>query len=226
LPPIGYFNNPREYDNEGEPFNSKSINQRDDQRETDLKPKVKPLSIIDHSQLVNNYDIRRCFPVSDRSLMRIARVMKFNCSRPFKSYVDYIGTIENEQEKAFEDESLNRKCAYINVMHSSNLELDPNVMHPFIKIHIVDMRTGNYIQKSMVRPAVAHYESITTFMKNEKTFDVNSCDIIIPFATKCNDLRESGNSRAIWNEGFFKIILSFYDNFISFKFSTLTKMQM
>ena len=203
MPPISNFNNPREYDNEVEPFNSKSNNPRDDQRENDLKPRSKPLSLIDHKQLVNSPDIRRCFPVSDRSFMRIARFMNFNCSRPFKSYVDYMVPIENEGEKAFDDESLKRKCAYMNIMHSSNLELDPNVMHPFVKIHIVDMRTGNYIQKSMVKPAVTHYESITTFMKNEKTFDVNSCDIIIPFATKCNDLRESGNSRAIWNEGSF-----------------------
>lgn len=99
------------------------------------------------------------------------------------------------------DGNLIDKCAFINVIDSSNLELDPNVMHPFIKVHIVDMVNGNYITKSTKRPAVTYHETITTFKKNEKSFEVNACDILIPFATKCFDLRESGNSRAIWNEG-------------------------
>ena len=30
----------------------------------------------------------------------------------------------------------------------SNLELDPNVVHPFVRVHIVDLKTGTYIKKS------------------------------------------------------------------------------
>ena len=62
------------------------------------------------------------------------------------------------------------------------------------------MTTGNYITKITNKPAVTYYETLTTFVKKDKIFLVNACDIIIPFATKCYDLRESGNSRAQWNE--------------------------
>lgn len=167
----------------------------------ELKPRFKPSSIIDHKNLINNNEIQKCFPVSDRGWMKLRRFFSFKCSQPFRSYVDYIGLSAPEKEAGYEDSILKNKCAYFNVMNSSNLELDPNVMHPFLKIHLVDMATGNYIQKSTNRSAVTYYETITTFLKNDKSFAVNSCDIIIPFATKSYDLRESGNSRAVWNEG-------------------------
>ena len=141
--------------------------------------------------------------------MKLRRFICFNCGKQFQSYVDLITVSATEKESAYEDSTLKHKCAYFNVLHSSNLELDPNVMHPFVKIHLVDMITGNYIQKTSNRPAVSYYETITTFRKTEKAFDLNSCDIIPPFATKCYDLRESGNSRAVWNEGN-KIIKAFF----------------
>lgn len=152
--------------------------------------------------MINNPDIQKCFPVLDRVLMKMGRFAKFNCSRQFKSYVEYMGgSVEtNDKDVRVENATLMDKCGYFNIIDSSNLELDPNVMHPFVKVHIIDMITGNYIEKSSTKPAMSYYETITTFVKTEKKFTLNSCDIIIPFATKCYDLRESGNSRAIWNE--------------------------
>ena len=32
--------------------------------------------------------------------------------------------------------------------HTSNLELDPNLVHPFVKVHFVDKETGSYIDKT------------------------------------------------------------------------------
>ena len=206
-PPFSKFSQQKDYyEIENEPLNKFSNNN------DELKPKSKPSKIIDHKSLINDKEIQKCFPVKDRGWMKLRRFVSFNCAHPFRSYVALICPSASEKETSYEDATLKNKCAYFNILHSSNLELDPNVMHPFVKIHLVDMTTGNYIQKTSNRPAVSYYETITTFRKTEKTFDLNSCDIITPFATKCYDLRESGNSRAIWNEGikYFYIFVCFY----------------
>lgn len=165
--------------------------------------------------MINDAELRRFFPVADRTRLKVRRLMSLHCNAPFLSYVDFMGVAaEKPKEIGFEDLSLKDKCAFFNVIDSSNLELDPNVMHPFVKIHIVNMLTGNYVQKSRNLPSVAYYETITTFQKNDKSFEINACDILIPFATKCFDLRESGNSRAIWNEGFLNYYMNIFVIFV------------
>lgn len=184
-----------------------------------MKPKAKSAAILDHKSLINSQEVQRCFPVSDRTLLKLKQVASLRCKTPFNSFVEKIGPVatkEKEGEAPFEDPALKGKCAYFNIMHSSNLELDPNVMHPMVRIHLLDLNTGCYVRKSTLRSAVTSHETISTYIKGDKEFARNSCDIIIPFATKCFDLREGGNSRAIWNEGFPTIYSFFLEHLISF----------
>ncbi len=91
---------------------------------------------------------------------------------------------------------------YLKIIESSNLELDPNVMHPFVKVHLVDINTGNYIRKKTHnKPAISFFERISYFERTKKEFIKESCDFLLPFATNMYDLRENGQSRAVWNEG-------------------------
>lgn len=83
----------------------------------------------------------------------------------------------------------------------SNLELDPNVIHPFVRIHIVYIKTGTYIKKSRKdRNCLSHYETITIFDDINKEYNAAECDFIIPFSTSCVDLREEGGAKVRWNE--------------------------
>jgi hypothetical protein len=37
--------------------------------------------------------------------------------------------------------------AQLKIQETSQLETDPNVIHPCVKVHIVDLLTGTYLQK-------------------------------------------------------------------------------
>ena len=84
------------------------------------------------------------------------------------------------------------------------MELDTNVMHPFVRIHIVNLVTGTYIQKSdTVANAVYNFESNCVIEVRDDNKERKSCELemITAFATNCCDMRQQGlNSRAIWNE--------------------------
>ena len=46
------------------------------------------------------------------------------------------------------------------IIGTSVLELDTNVMHPFVKVHIINMITGCYVQKSIIEDnAVYNFET-------------------------------------------------------------------
>lgn len=88
-------------------------------------------------------------------------------------------------------------------MGTSALELDTNVMHPFVRIHILNMLTGCYVQKSTIENnAVYGFESNCVVEIREQSRDRKSCELeFIPsFATNCCDMRVNGSSRATWNE--------------------------
>lgn len=35
----------------------------------------------------------------------------------------------------------------LKILETSNLELNPSVVHPFVRIHVVDLYTGKYLEK-------------------------------------------------------------------------------
>eukprot|EP00826_Nyctotherus_ovalis_P049041 TRINITY_DN5858_c0_g1_i5.p1 TRINITY_DN5858_c0_g1~~TRINITY_DN5858_c0_g1_i5.p1 ORF type:complete len:607 (+),score=157.79 TRINITY_DN5858_c0_g1_i5:114-1934(+) len=85
------------------------------------------------------------------------------------------------------------------------LELDENVIHPFIKIHFIDVATSKYLAKT--RPddsAISNKENTTVIQQNEQNLVVRNIesDFIPPFATRYCDFRVSGENRAEFYEGF------------------------
>lgn len=92
------------------------------------------------------------------------------------------------------------------MLGTSALELDTNVMHPFVRIHILNMQTGCYIQKRNIdQNAVYGFESNCVIEVKENAKERRACELeFIPaFSTNCFDLRVTGGSRAAWNEEIF-----------------------
>lgn len=93
-----------------------------------------------------------------------------------------------EKEKS----ELTDKILTLKVLQTSAMELDTNVMHPFVRIHLVNMVTGTYIQKSDVAAnAVYNFESNCVIEMRDDNKERKSCELelITAFATNCCDMR-------------------------------------
>lgn len=94
------------------------------------------------------------------------------------------------------------------------LDMDEYVLHPFVRIHIIDRDTSKYLQKSNKnRPGVANRESANMLQmkdpepgkegaKIEKVITSVETNYIMPMSTKMYDLRIDGVNYCNWNEEF------------------------
>ena len=104
--------------------------------------------------------------------------------------------------------NLNKKLLSISVIKTGTLEIMPMILHPFVRISIVNLKTGKYIQKSDFNIPCLSRKEKNFIMNNNKEvghmeFSSSVLDIIPPFATCPYDLRERGESYAEWNEDFY-----------------------
>ena len=104
--------------------------------------------------------------------------------------------------------NLNKKILSISIIKSGTLEIMPMIIHPFVRVSIVNLKTGKYVQKSdFSAPAITRIERnfIMRHDKNTNHLEMSSSllDMIPPFATCPYDLREKGESFAEWNEDFY-----------------------
>ena len=103
-----------------------------------------------------------------------------------------------------------RKAVKVRVLHTSNLKANTNVVHPFVRMHLVSLKTGVYLQKadyqlisSINANSVYQSEQATTLQNvpgGKQRCETRSLDFIPPFATNACDLRAIGKSRAEWYE--------------------------
>ena len=158
------------------------------------KKKIK-IDLSDHKGYLLNRNIWNCYSFFERFKSKTFSCIKCKPSR--MSYVEtFIGnpTLSEEDKKILEN-----KCVSIKIIETSNLELDPNSIHPFVRIHIVNLKNGQYIKKSR-NSVLNFFENSTTFVKNPQNFVPKNSENILPFSTNCIDLRSTGNSKASWNE--------------------------
>lgn len=104
--------------------------------------------------------------------------------------------------------NLSKKLLSISILKTGTLEIMPMILHPFVRISIVNLRTGKYVQKSDFSvPSISRVERNFVMHNNPETghmeFSSSLLDIIPPFATCPYDLRERGESYAEWNEDFY-----------------------
>lgn len=105
-------------------------------------------------------------------------------------------------------ENLDKKIFSISILKSGTLEIIPRLLHPFVRISIVNLKTGKYLQKSKYEnPCITRQEHLLEIKNNQisgKTELTKSyLDFIPPVSTCPYDLRERGESFAEWNEDFY-----------------------
>ena len=91
------------------------------------------------------------------------------------------------------------------------LEMDQNVLHPFVRVHIIDLNTNKYLAKSNKEmPGIANLESCNFFRMeyddkdkvDKKVPEYTEVNFLLPFSTRMFDLRVTGNNFCEWNEEF------------------------
>ena len=161
---------------------------------------IKDIGVIDQQ----DPRIYKKFPLMDRFKEGI------NCFG-LKNYgVDQI--LHNDSLFSFDDMYKDMKTSKnyalkLAVKGTGILEMDPNVLHPFVRIHFIDMNTKKYLAKSeKEKPGVAYNESINYFKFNPenstKEFLKSPVDYLLPLSTKMYDMRIKGVNYCEWNETF------------------------
>jgi jouberin len=84
----------------------------------------------------------------------------------------------------------------IHISHTEDLLADPHIAHPVLRLHIVDLKTGNYFKKSDIkRLAVAPFEQSAQSRDPTKQMD-----FILPLMTQPYKLVSQNSLSPLWNE--------------------------
>ena len=88
----------------------------------------------------------------------------------------------------------NNYAVKLKVKETGSMAIDPNLLHPFVKVHIIDLRTGMYLRKSNAAiPAIYNKESAMVY-NWDSSFKKIKADFLMPMATQQFDMRKKGQS--------------------------------
>jgi hypothetical protein len=89
-----------------------------------------------------------------------------------------------------------REALKLKIIETGSLVLDSNMIHPFVKVHVVNLDTCKYLAKENgSRPGVANIES-SCFMDSAKFHTRSVVDYLLPISTEMYDLRIKGMNLA------------------------------
>ena len=80
--------------------------------------------------------------------------------------------------------------------------LDPNMIHPFVRVHIMDMNTCKYLAKKNPSAPGSYYNESCSLMDAKSTIVEKKVDFLLPVATKFFDMRIKGQNQCCWDEDF------------------------
>ena len=86
----------------------------------------------------------------------------------------------------------------LSVRNTGILEMDEHVMHPFVRIHIVDLKTNKYLAKSNPKvPGIANIETCSFYGLEGEKFGEKvpkkiAADFFLPISTSMYDMRIKG----------------------------------
>lgn len=141
---------------------------------------------------MNGPTIRSKYPKSDR--FQLALCGCYN----IKSPVDIIKTLPPlfKFEEQFKDEKYHKMAVKLKICETGSLVLDHFMIHPFVRVHILDMDTYKYLAKSdSLKPGVNNKES-AAFIDSGKHFTRAITDFMLPISTQMHDLRIKGMNLA------------------------------
>ena len=82
------------------------------------------------------------------------------------------------------------------------MQLDPCIVHPFVRVHIIDMETGKYLaKKAPSLPGISNKESCG-LIDSEGTVTNVPVDYLMPMSTRFYDMRITGQNMCRWHEDF------------------------
>jgi hypothetical protein len=94
------------------------------------------------------------------------------------------------------------KGVKLRIHETGSLVLDHHMVHPFVRVHIVNLVTCKYLDKEVRgNPGVANIES-ADFMDAAKFHTPSHVDYLMPLSTSMFDLRVKGMNLAQWHEEF------------------------
>jgi len=86
-------------------------------------------------------------------------------------------------EEQFKDDKYKKMAIKLKVCETGSLILDENMVHPFVRVHFIDMDTYKYLAKSdALKPGVNNKES-AAFIDSGKSFTRAMTDFILPLST-------------------------------------------
>lgn len=130
---------------------------------------------------LNLPQLRSKFPLSDRMSMALC-----GCCYPKHSPRSII----RNQEPLFKFEAPQynlglhgRNAIRLKVHETGSLILDHHMVHPFVRVHIINLDTCKYLAKeNNLKPGVANIES-ADFMDYGKNHTTSSADFLLPMST-------------------------------------------
>lgn len=103
----------------------------------------------------------------------------------------------------FESEEDRNKKIEIKINKSGPLVLDQFILHPFVRIHVVDLNTYKYLAKSNPNtPGVYNNESGCYYNAYKTHFEYPRVDYYLPLSTAHYDLRPKAENYCSWYENF------------------------
>lgn len=196
-------NKTKEYLNKN---NQKLITNEDTiKKSTYVKYNKEPVN--DYYQTLDMYDnlIWKGFPIKERFWYSLC--CKSKCTTNLKTKDFVINDILKNPSILENNINLLEKIVYLKINKTGFLDIHPNLIHPYVKISFVNLKTLRYLQKE-------NYNK-NTFSKREKSIKVSfdkehnnyeykesDMDYIYPVSTSFFDLRDKGETFAEWNEGF------------------------
>jgi hypothetical protein len=109
----------------------------------------------------------------------------------------------DQPDKPFEAEESKGDKIEIKINKSGPLVLGQYILHPFVKIHIVDLNTYMYLAKSDInKPGVFNNEKCAYYNSYKTQFEYPKNDFYMPITTKHYDLRRKAENFCSWYEEF------------------------
>lgn len=135
--------------------------------------------------------------------------LKLACN-PFKPKVDGIEGVRAKKalfefQEMYPEAAAENYALKLSVKQTGILKINDVVLHPFVRIHILDMDTNKYLaKKDRAEPGVANKESCNFFQVegDQKEARKIPVDFFMPMSTQMYDMRVKGVNFCEWNEDF------------------------
>ena len=154
---------------------------------------------------IKDPNIWSCFPLGERFWYSFC--CKTKCCSDYKDGTCFTSECIQHECKRDKNIQLSNKIFSISILRSGTLDIEPMIIHPFVRFSIINLKTGKYLQKTDFRVACLTKNEKNFIIQHNKIqsrldFQLSALDFIPPMSTCPYDLREKGESFAEWNEEF------------------------